>query len=372
MRVTYNTLYSSVINYIDTNFDKINKTQEMISSGKKVNQLSDAPLDATKIVNLNNQIKSLDQYSKNITTAGMWLKTTDNALMQFKSSLDKIKVVTTQAASETYNYDQRKSLAANINIFADNIMEIANTEINGKYIFSGYKVNKKPFETKITTSNDNYSIDAYNYNFDIDLKIKFIDSSHYKFSVDDGKTWLDNNGNGYAINSVNPILGFSINSKVQANPGDEVDFHVIHEYVGDKGKFNIDIGNTQKLQVNKNGIEVFMPDNEKNIFKTLGKIWAGMITNNRDMIDDEIDNLNKIEKNILSNDADIGVKQDLLDNFKTNFIDQDKNSITSELSDLEDTDVAQAMTDLAKQQLVYQATLKTAAMISNLTILNYI
>ncbi len=371
MRVTNAIIYNNIVKYINENYDKINSLNEEIASGKKINNLSDAPLETSKILRLNKQISSITQYSKNITTASIWLKTTDTALMQLKSLNTKVREITTQAATESLNYEQRKILATQINTIADSVMEIATTDINGKYIFSGYKVETKPFKTDVTSSNSNYTIDGENFNFDLDLQIRMIDNSHYEFSVDGGNTWLDNDGNGFLINSVNPILGFSVNSSSPAS-GDVVNFSITQTYQGDNGNFNIEIDDKQSLKVNKLGSKIFTPDDSKNIFKILGKIWAGMITNNRDMISKQLDRLNDIETHILDQDADIGLKQDILENFKVDFINAKKENATKQLSEIQDTDIAEAMTNLAKQQMLYQATLKTAAMITNLTILNYI
>ena len=370
MRVTHNTIYSNIVKYIDENYDRLNEINEHISSGKRVLNISDAPLDSSSIVKFTEKLKAINQYSRNLTTAGIWLKTTDNALMQLKNLNTQLKTVATQGATETYSYEQRKSLSVQVSSIADSMMNIANTEINGKYIFSGYKVDKQPFELNITSDNANYSIEGYNNNFDINLKIRMLDNSHYEFSVDNGTTWLDNNGKGYKINSINPILGFTVKSS-SANSGDTVTFTISHEYVGDKGEFEVQVDSSQKVKVNKRGDEVFTKTG-KNIFETLGKLWAGMITNNRDMIQDAIPDLNNIEKNILYHDSEIGEKQNILDNFKASFLEDKKNSINKDLSNLQDADISEEMTNLAKQQMIYQATLKTAAMLTNLTILNYI
>ena len=370
MRVTHNTIYSNIVKYIDENYDKLNEINEHVSSGKRILNISDAPLDASRIVEFTEKIKSINQYSRNLTTAGIWLKTTDNALIQLKNLNTQLKTVATQAATETYTYDQRKSLAVQVSSIADSMMNIANTEINGKYIFSGYKVDKQPFELNITSDNTNYSIEGYNYNFDLNLEIYTMPNGNYKFSVDGGNTWIDNNGNGYAFGTVNPLLGFTINSP-SPSPTDDVTFTISHEYVGDNGNFEVQVDSSQKIVVNKKGDEIFTKTG-KNIFKTLGKLWAGMITNNRDMIQDAIPDLNNIEKNILYHDAEIGEKQNILNNFKANFLEDKKDSINKDLSKLQDADITEEMTNLAKQQMVYQATLKTAAMLTNLTILNYI
>ena len=371
MRITYNTIYSNVVKYIEENYDKLSKIQEEVSSGKKINSISQDSIATATILKLNDKIDAINQFSKNITTGSLWLKTTDSSIMQLKSITDELHELATQGATDTYTYEQRKMMAEKATVLADNIMDIVNTKINGKYIFSGFKVNKNPYKLKISVSNSNYSIEDANFNFDLNIKIKVFNGGKYKFSVDGGNTWLDNNGNGYNFNSINPILGFAINS---SNPidGDSVDISMTHEYQGDNGKFQIEIDESQKVKVNLTGKEVFTLDNENNIFKIAGNLWAGLVTNNRKLIQDQIEKISKYEKTLLAKDSEIGVRQDLIENFQTDFLNTKKEDYSKILSKIQDTDMAEAMTQLAKQQIVYQASLKTAAMISNLTILNFI
>jgi len=171
MRITYNTIYSNVVKYIEENYDKLSKIQEQVSSGKKINSLSDDSIATAKILKLNDKIDAINQFSRNITTGSLWLKTTDSSIMQLKSITDELHELATQGATDTYTYDQRKMMAEKATVLTDNIMDIVNTKINGKYIFSGFKVNKNPYKLKISSSNSNYSIQDANFNFDLDIRM---------------------------------------------------------------------------------------------------------------------------------------------------------------------------------------------------------
>ncbi len=372
MRVTQEGLYRNLTNYIQDHIEGIDKLNEQISSGKKILNLSDAPIETSQLVEIKKRLKHLEQYNKDITRADAWVKTTDSTLSNVNDITQKLQVIAEQGSTETYNYNNRLALSNSVDAMSEELMQNINTDINGDYIFSGFKTNQKPFKENIESSDANYTIDGYNHSFDIDIKIEMLDSDKYKFSVDGGESWLSGeDGSGYKINSVNPLLGFTITSSGAA-AGDTVDLSVSHEYQGDNGEFKIETNKDNHVQINISGKEAYTDSDDTNIFKINGKLWAGLVTNNRDMIAEQLAKLNKFEKHNLQLLAKTGSVTNRLDIIKNNFLLKDKENYTKSMSDLEDVDLTDAMSKLALQQTVFQATLKTTAMISNLTLVNFL
>ncbi len=371
MRVTLDGQYRNMISSLQDQMTDMTDYNYQISSGKRLQYLSDDPLASSELIKYKKRLTHIDQYNKNITRGNAWLKATDNALDSVEGIVRDVRTYAEQAATETYDYNNRKEIALHIDSLAEEIMQNANTDINGEYIFSGFKTDKKPFKLDIESNNSAYSIDDYNHSFDLKLKIRMISDSKYEFSVDNGSTWIDNNGEGYSINSVNPVLGFKISS-TNPNAGDEVDFSIEHQYQGDNGEFNIESNKEQHITINKTGKEVFTSSDDKNIFKIMGNLWAGLVTNNRDMIGDQIDKLSSFEEHDLKLQAWTGSSLNRLDKISNDMLVKDKDRTTKAISDLEDADVSDVMTKLMQTQTIYQATLKATAMISNINIMNFI
>ncbi len=372
MRVTQEGLYRNITNYIQEHISNIEKYNEQISSGKKIVNLSDAPIESSQLIQIKKKLSHIEQYNKDITRADAWVKTTNASLENVNDIVQKLKVTTEQAATETYNYNNRLALSNSVDAMSEELMQNINTDINGKYIFSGYKTDTKPFKQTISSSNSNYSVDGFSHSFDLDLKVEMIDGSNYKFSVDGGTTWLSgSDGKGYKINSVNPVLGFTISS---SNPtaGDSVDISITHEYQGDNGEFKIEANKNNHIDINVTGKEVYTESDDKNIFKITGNLWAGLKTNNRELISQQLDKLSNFENNNLKLLARTGSTTNRLDIVKNNFLLKDKENATEYQSETEDVDLTDVMSKLALQQTVFQATLKTTAMISNLTLVNFL
>ena len=62
MRVTNEMMYTTVLNQIQKNTDRLLHTQEVMASQKKINRVSDDPLSALRVFNLRHTVRSIDQY----------------------------------------------------------------------------------------------------------------------------------------------------------------------------------------------------------------------------------------------------------------------------------------------------------------------
>lgn len=97
------------------------------------------------------ELKTLEQVEKATNLALEMTKNTDKALGDLVDLISQFKVKVTQAASATQDQTSREAIAKELQVLRDNIVNIANTSINGQYLFSGSLASTKPFD-----SNGNY------------------------------------------------------------------------------------------------------------------------------------------------------------------------------------------------------------------------
>lgn len=115
------------------------------TSGKKLNNLSDNPSDMAYTLDLRSKLTQIDQFDKNISSAFGYLNTAESALNQVQNVLYSIVNLAEQGASETVGPDERNTLADKIEEMRDEILNYANTEIMGKYVFAGSATDTPPF-----------------------------------------------------------------------------------------------------------------------------------------------------------------------------------------------------------------------------------
>ena len=94
MRVTSNNMMNSYLKDVQKNLqgmNKINKPNKYKET--KVNKVSDDPLKAVKIMNLNNEISDIERYNSNVDEVNGWLDMTDNALDKVGTLSSEIKTL---------------------------------------------------------------------------------------------------------------------------------------------------------------------------------------------------------------------------------------------------------------------------------------
>ena len=75
-------------------------------------------------------------------------KNSDNALMDMTKAMDQFKNKLVHAANQVHSKTSLNALANDLQAIRTHIMHIANTSINGQFLFSGTAVGTKPFDEK--------------------------------------------------------------------------------------------------------------------------------------------------------------------------------------------------------------------------------
>jgi len=145
MRVAQNEIYRNFLSDIERFNENLNTISRQISSGKKLNQLKDSPVGVAKLVSLTDLKAEIDQYSFNTDAGTLSLQTADSALNQVNNLVTSIYALGSQAASGPDTQDTLATIASEIRNFRDQIVSLANTQMNGRYIFAGTSTGTVPY-----------------------------------------------------------------------------------------------------------------------------------------------------------------------------------------------------------------------------------
>src|SRR5699024_2411101 len=83
---------------------------------------------------------------------------TDDALDKATKAMQRMEELAAQAANDTYDKDEREAIAKEVEQLQNQLMEIGNTYVNGKYIFNGTSTDQKPLDLekgKVTIQDNN-------------------------------------------------------------------------------------------------------------------------------------------------------------------------------------------------------------------------
>jgi flagellar hook-associated protein 3 FlgL len=296
MRVSTRSSYQGMQERIQRLSEELNKINEKIASGKVINRPSDNPIAVVDSMRLKTSLSQLKQCESNIEYGTSWLTLRESALTQMTDLVTRAQELGVQMASDTQSAETRASAATEIGHLLDQMIVLANTELEGNYIFGGYQTKTTPFSKTVVGG---------------------IETA---------------------------------------------------EYHGDTNDFQIQIGKDDIVAIGRNGQDALMASN---LFTTLGTMKKALEENDVDTVRQQLDPLKGVNDTLNDEIADTGAKANRLDMRGTLLGDLTLN-LKERLSNVEDADLAEMVTQLNQKQVAYQAALMSSTKVAQMTILNFL
>lgn len=143
MRVTNSMVVNNLLSSLGKNATRLAKYQNQVSTGKRIEKLSDDPVGASYSIRYNTDIAKEEQYLSNIESSNEILTATETALTSANEVIARMRELTVQAAGTIPSESSRQSIKVELEQLKDEIISLANTTYNGRYVFSGYKTDKE-------------------------------------------------------------------------------------------------------------------------------------------------------------------------------------------------------------------------------------
>ena len=144
MRMT-NQLMKFTNNYdYQTNMKALYKLNTQISSGLKIQNSFEDSSVYNDGMRLDYEVATLEQVQTATSKAQHFSKNTDKALGEFKQQLEHFKTKLVQGANEIHSQTSREAIANDLQGIKNHLVNIANTSINGQFLFAGSAINTKP------------------------------------------------------------------------------------------------------------------------------------------------------------------------------------------------------------------------------------
>ncbi len=144
MRMT-NQLMKFMNNYdYQTNMKALYKLNNQMSTGLKIQNSFEDSSVYNDGMRLDYEVATLEQVQTATSKAQHFSKNTDKALGEFKQQLEAFKTKLVQGANEIHSKTSREAIANDLQGIKNHLVNIANTSINGQFLFSGSAINTKP------------------------------------------------------------------------------------------------------------------------------------------------------------------------------------------------------------------------------------
>ena len=177
MRLTNNMVIRNFLSNVGNAAGNVNKYQMQVQTGKTFQFASDAPIAAAKSIRYKSKISEFEQNQKNIADANELLKVTESTVDSYNDILQRISELSVDAANGTRGESERDAIAVEIEQLKKEIISLANTKYNGRYIFSGYETEKKlmnddgTYNMDVTTMGVGKETINYNIGFGSEIQV---------------------------------------------------------------------------------------------------------------------------------------------------------------------------------------------------------
>jgi flagellar hook-associated protein 3 FlgL len=145
MRIATNTILSSNLTNLTLAQNRLLNAQELVSTGKTLNQPSDNPAGLSQDISLRTTLDNLTQYQRNLDDAKGFVGLTDTALTQLSQQLRAARDIALRGANDSVDMGTRAELADQVQQISVEVAQIANATYGSRYIFGGQRTTQAPY-----------------------------------------------------------------------------------------------------------------------------------------------------------------------------------------------------------------------------------
>jgi flagellar hook-associated protein 3 FlgL len=351
MRIADKMRYGQVDKNIGKNRSEMASLQNQAATQKRVTKPSDDPLAASRVLSNRIDLQGNKQFTKSLGYAKSFLEYTDQSLGDLSEVIMRAKeLAISQSNDASANEESRRVVATEIEQLYNQMVNIGNRKLGDRFIFGGFKTQSAPFDEK-----GHYNGDVGEMNIHIDKE------AFLPMNIPGGRVFL---GQGIDRN------GSVKNYPQQAKTIEEYDKQQVElqEQAAVEARGPASIGGL------RTGLDV-TPPNELasgvNVFNVLKDLETALRTNDKQGVQDTLDYLDDALSQVVLTRSQVGSRGMALDNYmQTN--EKAKVDNQAGISQLEDADVFQTVSDISKTEATLQATLQTSGKIIEKSLLDFL
>lgn len=402
MRISTNMMYSSATSQLGTLQTQFAKTQMQLSTNRRMITPADDPIASAKALDIT-QLQTMNaQFATNRASARSSLSQVESALDGTKSLIQDMLELGVAAGNGAYSNSERAALATELEGRLQDLLGVANTTDGaGGYLFSGYKSDDMPFTLRQGGAD---------YHGDQGVRELQVGGSRKLAITDSGSSIFESNvtGNGKfdtaaaAANTGSGVISGGVGNSSQLT-GDEyrVDFSVAGTpAVSSYTVTNLGTGAVTPAATYQSGQPIKFdgitfeitgapangdqftvePSGKESLFTTV----ANMIDTLRLDVSDPAsraklsnglrtagEGLSAALDRVLTVQASVGSRMKELDYLDSSGEDLGIQYATT-LSQLQDLDMAKAISEFTQQQMSLEAAQKSFKAMSSLSLFNFI
>lgn len=208
-RVSTNTGYLQVLNGINFNQLRLVRAQNQAASGRRVLVSSDDPAAMSRTIQLTQRSSEAMRAIAGIGAGRSDANLGASALEDASGIIADARILVLQGLNGTLSDEDRSTLASQIDLIREQLIDSANLSVDGRYLFSGTATDRKPF---VEETIGGYARVRYHGNDDV-RRLRIGTEGESETNVPGSAVFAQSTPYGTSISSLTGIaLGTSANS----------------------------------------------------------------------------------------------------------------------------------------------------------------
>ncbi len=144
MRISDSILSNNYLHTLNNAKEQLEKLRVQAATQSKINRPSDSPAGTSKLLRVNNSIQQTNTFKSNISNSRAFVEETIGSMETIHNEITKVLTSLT-GLNNSVNDENLDRFADEIDASLTMILEAANVEYNGKYLFAGTDHEGQPF-----------------------------------------------------------------------------------------------------------------------------------------------------------------------------------------------------------------------------------
>jgi flagellar hook-associated protein 3 FlgL len=161
-RITEQSKLTSHVRYLQTAEERMNRVQQQLATGRKIDHPSDDPEGASISMSYRRDSVFETQMRRNVEGGVAFMNATESALSSATDVIHSARALAVQGGNGTNSQQGRDAMAIEVDQLLRQMVQIGNSNFGGAYIFAGQKTDQPAFVTvgSPTITAVNYQGDA--------------------------------------------------------------------------------------------------------------------------------------------------------------------------------------------------------------------
>lgn len=144
-RVTQGMMNTQMLRNLNNNMTRMDNLQNQLSTGRRINKPSDDPVGISFSMRYRSELSSNEQYQSNVDAGLSWLSFSDTTMNQAGSVMQRARELAVAASNGTNPQAALDTMKKEVDQLYEQIVDIGNSQFNGKYVFNGQLTDVKPY-----------------------------------------------------------------------------------------------------------------------------------------------------------------------------------------------------------------------------------